>query len=358
MNYKGKAVVAAWREAVAGHQNSVLGRSLWQFASTLTGYVALWVLMILSLRTSYWLTLALACVAAGFMVRIFIIFHDAGHGSYFASRRANDIVGFITGVLTFTPYLQWRRMHALHHATSGDLDRRGPGDVWTMTVEEYLGASRWKRLRYRMVRNPFILFVIGPLYVFLFEYRFPWKASGEKERRGMHLTNLALAAIMLVMSLTIGFKAYLLIQLPVHMIAGAVGMWLFYVQHQFEDVYWERQEEWDFTRAALAGSSFYRLPKVLQWFTGNIGFHHIHHLSPAIPNYNLERCHNASPIFQEVKPVTLWSGMKALTFRLWDERQGKLVGFGRLRAIRREMARRSEALAERAAAKTRPQVTV
>ena len=358
MDQKGNAIVAAWREAVAGHQHSVLRRSVWQLASTLTGYVALWVLMILSLGISYWLTLALAVFAAGFLVRIFIIFHDAGHGSFFASRRANDITGFITGVLTFTPYLEWRHMHALHHATSGDLDRRGPGDVWTLTVEEYAAASRWTRLKYRMTRNPFVLFVLGPLYVFLVEYRFPWSASGEKERRGIHLTNAALAAIMLAMSLTVGFKAYVLILIPVHMIAGAVGMWLFYVQHQFEDVYWERRGEWDFTRAALNGSSFYRLPKVLQWFTGNIGFHHIHHLSPAIPNYNLERCHNGSAIFKNVKPVTLWSGMKALKFRLWDERQGKLVGFGRVRAFRRELARRREVLAERAAAKARPPVSV
>jgi omega-6 fatty acid desaturase (delta-12 desaturase) len=358
MEQQGNAAAAAWREAVAGHQGPVLRRSVWQLVSTLSCYVAMWALMILSLKISYWLTLALAVVAAGLAVRLFIIFHDAGHGSFFASRRANDITGFITGVLTFTPYLQWRRLHALHHATSGDLDRRGPGDVWTLTVEEYNGAGRWKRLAYRTVRNPFVLFVIGPIYVFLIEYRFWWRASGERERRGVHLTNAALLGIALAMSLTVGFKAYVLIQLPVHMIAGAAGMWLFYVQHQFEDVYWERRKEWDFADAALQGSSFYKLPRILQWFSGNIGFHHVHHLSPAIPNYNLERCHNGSPIFRGVKPVTLWSGMKALTFRLWDERERKLVGFGGARAHRREAARRRGLIGERSPGKARPQVSV
>ena len=325
-----------WRQAVSEHQKPILRSSVWQIVNTLTPYLALWGLMIWTRAISYWITLALAVVAAGFLVRIFIIFHDCGHGSFLESRRANDVLGFVTGVLTFTPYRQWRHLHAVHHATSSDLDRRGPGDIWTLTVQEYLDASRWKRFSYRLARNPLVLFVLAPFYVFLIQQRFPSRVVGGRERKGVYWTNAALLAIAVLMALTIGIKAYLLIQFPVLMLAAVAGVWLFYVQHQFEDVYWERRPHWDFAAAALRGSSFYKLPKILQWFTGNIGFHHIHHLSPAIPNYKLEKCHKGNQMFQDVKPVTLWSSMKAFSFRLWDERREKLVGYGRVRAIRRE----------------------
>jgi omega-6 fatty acid desaturase (delta-12 desaturase) len=299
-------------------------------------YLALMGLMAWASGISYWITLALAVPAAGFAVRIFIIFHDCGHGSFMKSSRANLFWGCVTGVLTFTPFHQWRHEHALHHATAGDLDRRGTGDIWTLTVEEYLARSRWKRFAYRLARNPLVLFVVAPLYVFLIVNRFPSRTSAKRERRSVHWTNAALLAIVVVMSLTIGIKAYLLIQGPVIILAAAAGIWLFYVQHQFEGVYWERRKDWDYLDAALKGSSFYKLPKVLQWFSGNIGFHHIHHLSPRIPNYNLEKCHKANPVFREVKPVTLWASFKSLSFRLWDEQRKQLVGFGRIRAIRRE----------------------
>ena len=336
MDHEAPSVGLSWKAVVAEHQKPVLRSSIWQVVNTIIPYLALWGLMILTRHTSYWITLVLAVAAAGFLARIFIIFHDCGHGSFLGSRRANDVLGFVTGVLTFTPYRQWRHLHAVHHATSGDLDRRGPGDIWTLTVQEYLEASRWKRLSYRLARNPLVLFVLAPFYVFLIQQRFPSRIVGKRERRGVHWTNAALLAMAIVMSLTIGIKAYVLIQFPVIMFAAAVGVWLFYVQHQFESVYWERRPDWSFVEAALRGSSFYKLPKFLQWFTGNIGFHHIHHLSPAIPNYRLEKCHRASLMFQNVKPVTLWSSMKAFSFRLWDERRKKLVGYGRLRAIRRE----------------------
>ncbi len=231
----------------------------------------------------------LAILAGGFLVRIFIIFHDCGHGSFFQSRRANDILGFVTGVLTFTPYYHWRWQHALHHASSGDLDRRGMGDVWTLTLREYLEASRWKRFAYRVARNPLVLFTLGPLFL-LMVHRFCSPNAGRRERNSVHLTNLALLAVAIGLSLLFGVKAYLLLQLGVLLAAGIAGVWLFYVQHQFEGVYWERSQEWDYATAALQGSSFYKLPKVLQWFSGNIGFHHIHHLSPRIPNYHLEKC--------------------------------------------------------------------
>ena len=325
----------SWKKAVAEHRKPTLRRSLWQIVNTLAPYLALWGLMIWTVDRSYWVTLALAVVAAGFLARTFIIFHDCGHGSFLGSRRANDTLGFITGVLTFTPYRQWRHLHALHHATSGDLDRRGPGDIWTLTVQEYLEASRGKRLAYRLARNPFVLFILAPFYVFLIQQRFPSRQVEKRDRRGVHWTNGALLAIAVLMSVSIGLKAYVLIQFPVIMLAAVVGVWLFYVQHQFEGVYWERRANWHFAEAALRGSSFYKLPRVLQWFTGNIGFHHIHHLSPAIPNYNLEKCHKGALLFQSVKQVTLWSSMKALSFRLWDERRKELVGYGRLGILRR-----------------------
>jgi omega-6 fatty acid desaturase (delta-12 desaturase) len=324
----------SWKEAVARHQEPVLRKSLWQIANSLVPYLAVCGLMFWTLRVSYWLTFALVFAAAGFLIRVFIIFHDCSHNSYFRSRRANDAVGFITGVLTFTPYHQWRHKHALHHATAGDLDRRGTGDIWTLTVREYLEAPLWKRVLYRLFRNPFVLFLLVPLYLFLIHQRFPSRGMGRRERRGVHWTNATILAIAVLASLTAGLKAYVLVQLPVMAITGTVGLWLFYVQHQFDGVYWERGSNWGFRQAALRGSSFYRLPKVLQWFTGSIGFHHIHHLSPAIPNYNLERCHRAHPMFRSVRAITLWTGMKAFPLRLWDEQRRRLVGYGRLRALR------------------------
>ena len=329
---------ADWQQAVAEHRKPNLPSSIWQLTNSVVPYLALWGLMIWTTGISYWITLPLAVVAAGFLVRIFIIFHDCGHGSFFSSRRANQWTEFLTGVLTFTPYRQWRHKHALHHATSGDLDRRGTGEIWTLTVDEYLQASRWKRLSYRLTRNPFVLFVLAPAFLFLVEHRFPSRSVGKRERRGVYWTNAALLLIAIAMSLTIGIKTYLLIQLPVLAFAATAGVWLFYVQHQFEDVQWERRDDWDYAEAALQGSSFYKLPKVLQWFSGNIGFHHIHHLSPNIPNYNLQRCHDASPLFRQVKPLTLWASFRSLSFRLWDEQRKKLVGYRQLRAIRRQMA--------------------
>jgi omega-6 fatty acid desaturase (delta-12 desaturase) len=283
--------------------------------------------MYCSLAISVWLTVPLAVLAGGFLVRIFIIFHDCTHGSFFRSRRVNEIVGCVMGVLCFTPYHRWRWEHSIHHSSAGDLDRRGTGDVWTLTVQEYLEASRWKRFAYRLARNPFILFVVAPLMLFLVLERIPTSKAGRRERLSVYTTNALLALMVTGMSLLFGWKAYLLLQLTAVMIAGSAGVWLFYVQHQFEGVYWERGQEWDYEKAALQGSSYYKLPPVLQWFSANIGFHHIHHLSPRIPNYHLARCHRSEPLFQTVKPVTLFSSFKCLTFRLWDERRRRMVGY-------------------------------
>lgn len=321
-----------WREIVRKYQAPSTVRALWQLINSVGGYLATWILICTTLGVSPWLTAALVVLAGGLLVRVFIIFHDCGHGSFFHSHRANTVVGFLTGVLAFTPYTLWRKEHALHHSTASDLDRRGVGDVPTMTVEEYLGASFWKKLGYRLVRNPFVLFGIGPVVMFMVKHRLTLSAAASpSERRSVHATNLALLGLITGMSFVLGLIPYLLLQVGVIAVAGSVGTWLFYVQHQFEGVYWERAEEWSFTEAALKGSSFYKLPRVLQWFSGNIGFHHIHHLSSRIPNYNLERCHNAEPLFQTVPPVTFLASLKAMTYRLWDERAGKLVGFGHLR---------------------------
>jgi omega-6 fatty acid desaturase (delta-12 desaturase) len=322
-----KTAAPGWKRIVTRYEEPALRHSLWQLTNTLVPYAALWYLMYLSLGVSYWLTGALALFAAGFQVRVFIIFHDCGHGSFFKSRKVNNILGIITGVLSFTPYYHWRWEHALHHASSGDLDRRGAGDMWTLTVQEYLEASRWQRFAYRLARNPLILFVLAPVFLFAVKQRFPSSKAPRRERHSVYWTNLGVLAMATGLSCLLGLKTYLLLQLGVLSVAGSAGVWLFYVQHQFEGVYWERRPEWDYCTAALQGSSFYNLPKVLQWFSGNIGFHHIHHLSPRIPNYNLEKCHRAEPLFQTVKPVTLFASFRSLTFRLWDEQRRKLVGF-------------------------------
>jgi len=331
--------VAIWKEIVAQYQKPSILRALWQLANTFGPYSLLWYLMYRSIAVSWWLAAPLAILAGGFLVRVFIIFHDCGHGSFFKSRRANHILGFITGVLTFTPYYHWRGEHAQHHATSGDLDHRGTGDLWTLTVQEYLESSRWKRFAYRLARNPFVLFVLAPLFVFLVKHRLPKTTATPRERHSVYWTNLAVLGVAIGLSWLFGIKAYLLIQLTVLMVAHMAGLWLFYVQHQFDGVYWERGEDWDYTSAALQGSSFYKLPRILQWFTGNIGFHHIHHLSSRIPNYNLERCHRAHLLFQSVKPVTLFSSLKSFTFRLWDEQDRKLVGYRYLRTLQRHQKR-------------------
>jgi omega-6 fatty acid desaturase (delta-12 desaturase) len=289
--------------------------------------------MVYTLKVSYWLMLPLAILAAGFLARIFIIFHDCGHGSFFQSKRANRAIGIAAGLLNLTPYRHWRWQHALHHGTSGDLDRRGSGDIWTLTVQEYLESNRWKRTAYRLARNPVVLLAIAPLYVFVVHHRFASAAAPPRERQSVRRTNLALLAVTVLMSFIIGLRAYLLIQLTVSAFAGALGVWLFYVQHQFEGAHWARGKEWNHTSAALQGSSFYKLPKLLQWFTGNIGFHHIHHLSPRIPNYHLERCHDADPYFERIKPVTLPASFKSLTYRLWDEQRQRFVGFGHLKTV-------------------------
>jgi omega-6 fatty acid desaturase (delta-12 desaturase) len=327
----------ASKDNVARFQTPSLWRARWQVVNSFVPYGLLWIAMVRTLALSYWIMLPIAILAAGFLARIFIIFHDCGHASFFESKRANNVTGTIAGLLNLTPYRHWRWQHALHHGTSGDLDRRGSGDIWTLTVQEYIESTRWRRIAYRVARNPFVLFVIAPLYVFVVHHRFASSAAPTRERHSVWKTNLALLGISLVLSAVIGLKAFLLIQITVSAFAGAIGVWLFYVQHQFQGAYWARSEDWDYTAAALQGSSFYKLPKILQWFTGNIGFHHIHHLSPRIPNYHLQRCHEADPFFSRIRPVTLLSSRKSLTLRLWDEQQKAFVGFRQLKSHKRSV---------------------
>ncbi len=325
-----------WQQVVAKYQTPKLSSSLGQVANTLIPYFLLLVAMYYSLGYSYWITLALALPAGGLLTRIFILFHDCGHGSFFKTQRANNILGIICGILVFTPYYQWRFEHAIHHATAGDLDRRGTGDIVTLTIKEYLALSRWGRFKYRLYRSPIVLLGFGPWYTFLVSQRLVSPNSRRRERMSVYLTNLTIVAILLISWATIGIPAYLMIQLPVSFVGGLSGIWLFYVQHQFEGTYWESHGEWDYATAALRGSSYFKLPKVLQWFTGNIGFHHIHHLSSRIPNYALQKCMNENPEFMEVTTITLWSSLKSLRLNLWDEERRQLVGFGYLKELREQ----------------------
>lgn len=320
---------------LSAYQRPRTGRSIRQLLDSLLPYLGIWAGMVLLHPVSVWASLALAPFAAGFLVRLFIIFHDCGHGSFFRSRRANETVGFFLGVLTLTPHHQWWRDHSLHHATSGNLDKRGHGDVWTMTVEDYLSAPRWKRIVYWFVRHPLFMLAFGPILIFVILHRFPSNTARRKEKLSVLWTNLGLVAVFAGLSLLVGWKGALLLHGVVTLISGAAGIWLFYVQHQFEDTYWERTGKWDHVKASVMGSSYYRLPRVLQFFSGNIGFHHIHHLAPRIPNYMLEKCHFEVPAFRRLEGISLRESLRCARYRLWDERNRRLIGFSDLRRMQR-----------------------
>lgn len=324
-----------WYKSTAKYGQANRRKSLWQLFNTLVPYFVLWAVMIYTVQMEYpyWMTLALAVLGGGILVRVFILFHDCCHGSFFASRRANTILGYVAGILTFMPFEDWRHAHNLHHATAGDLDRRGSGDIWTLTISEYLAAPRGARRAYRIYRNPLVFLSLGSLFYFLLLQRFAKKCAGKRERRSVLCTNAALLCIVAMATWTIGLQTYLLVQLPIIAIAGALGLWLFYVQHQFENVYWARHEPWDPMKVALEGSSYFKLPKILQWFTGNIGLHHIHHVRPNIPNYNLQQCHDEIPAFQAVKALTLKTSFRTLRLGIFDEKTQRLVSFRSLKAL-------------------------
>jgi omega-6 fatty acid desaturase (delta-12 desaturase) len=343
-------VTPDWTALLAPYKGAHRVRSLWQLVSTAVLFTVGWVLMYQSLRIGYWLTCLLAIPVSGLLTRLFIIQHDCGHGSFFDSARVNRWVGASLGVVTLTPYQYWRRTHAIHHATSGDLDRREMGDINTLAVDEYLALSRWGRLCYRLYRNMGVLLVLGPFYQFVLKQRFPFDMprGWQREWRSVLGTNLSLCIVLVLMARTIGLGAFAAVHLPIVVISGAFGVWLFYVQHQFEDTYWEMHSRWDFHAAGVEGSSYLDLPRVLHWFTGNIGYHHVHHLSSRIPNYRLRAAMEEVPELRHVTRLTALGSLRCARLKLWDPERRRLIGFRELRALCVERARLRALCVERA----------
>lgn len=329
MNDKQKAL----RKKVIPFEKIETKRSLWQLTNTVVPFLLIWVLACYTIEVSYIVTFGLLVLNAGFLIRLFIIFHDCTHYSFFNQRKANEVVGTILGVLTLFPYNQWKHTHTVHHATSGNLDKRGIGDIWVMTVKEYEQAPKWLTFKYKLYRNPFVMFLVGPIYVFIVGQRFNRKKAKKREKINTYITNASILSLFVLLSLLIGWEKLILIQAPIFLLSGSMGVWLFYVQHQFEDTYFEWDKDWEYVRAAIEGSSYYKLPKVLQWFTGNIGFHHIHHLSPRVPNYQLEIAHEKIDELRCVPTVTLKTSLKALSFKLWDDEQNKFITFKEVKRV-------------------------
>jgi len=315
------------QKGVAAFAKSDLKKSIFQILNTIPPFFVLWFLAYQSLSISIWLTLGLAVVAAGLVVRIFIIFHDCTHGSFFKNKKANDTLGTITGIMTLFPYQKWKREHAIHHASSSNLDKRGIGDIWVMTIDEYQKASKWQRLGYRFYRNPLVMFGLGPLYLVLVSNRINRKDARRKERLNTYLTNFMIVAIYTLMLAAVGWQEFLIIQGSIMFIAAALGIWLFYIQHTFEDSYFEEESEWNYVKAAVEGSSYYKLPIVLQWVTGNIGFHHVHHLAPRVPNYHLEEAHDSNPPLQHATTITISTSLESLRYKLYDPENKTFVTF-------------------------------
>ncbi|WP_077213312.1 fatty acid desaturase [Bacillus dakarensis] len=322
------------RKQMAPYEKSITKNSVLQLFNTLIPFFVLWILAYQSLSLSNVLSFLICIVAAGFLVRMFIIFHDCCHYSFFKSRRANDVLGNITGILTLFPYRQWQHDHAVHHATSSNLDKRGTGDIWLLTVDEYLSASFWTRIQYRLYRNPIVMFGLGPIYTFLLKNRFNRKGARKNEKLNTYFINIAIVALISLLGSWLGWGSFLFIQGTIFMVAGSAGIWLFYVQHTFEDSYFEEDEHWEYVKAAVEGSSFYKLPPLLQWLTGNIGYHHVHHLSPRIPNYKLEEAHERTEPLRNVPTITLSTSLQSLKFRLWDEESKSFIGFKELKSLK------------------------
>ena len=345
-----------WTAMLAPYRRPVAWRAAFQLANTIVPLALIWGAMLWSLRVSYWITLALAVPAALLLVRAFILQHDCGHGAFFRSQRLNDAIGSVLGVVTLVPYEYWRKTHAMHHATSGNLDSRSFGDIDTLTVREYLSRPALKRVLYRLYRHPLVLLLLGPTYQFVVKHRFPTDAprNWRREWASVHWSNAGLVALVALMWLTVGLERFLLVQLPITLLAGSIGVYLFYVQHQYEDTYWRYREAWNYHAAGLEGASHLVMPKPLQWFTGNIGLHHIHHLSSRIPNYHLQRCYDENPPLHRVTRLTLLQSVKTLGLTLWDEDERKLVGFRDLPRVRRRL---EHGLAEGATVQaTKPEV--
>jgi omega-6 fatty acid desaturase (delta-12 desaturase) len=321
-----------WGSALAPYARASLRGSVFGLLTSVVPYLALSALMYVLLSVSWVLTLVLAVPAAGFLVRTYIVFHDCAHASFLPSRRANRWLGTTLGLLVFADFQSWKHNHAKHHASAGDLDRRGAGDVPTLTVAEYQQRPWRGRLAYRLFRNPVVMFGLGPIFALVIGPRIVPRTARPRIQQSVRATNVALLLLVAALIWALGWRAYLIVELPTIMLAGAAGIWLFYVQHQFEDAYWENSESWSYADAALRGSSYLKLPKVLQFFSGNIGLHHVHHLSARIPNYNLQRAHDENPIFHGVPVISLVDGLRAVKLKLYDERQGRMVTFAGARA--------------------------
>ena len=317
-----------WYQGLSVFKSS-WGQAFTQLANTVLPYLAIFVFLIYTVEAGwpYWSTLLMCIPACLFLIRTFIIFHDCAHGSFVPSAKGNRVIGLVTGTLTFTAFEPWRLSHLKHHATNAQLDHRGFGDVWTMTFEEFRDAPWYRRLWYRTYRNPFFLFIVGPLVTFVLGNRIAGLGKRGRERRSVLIVNAAIAGMAVVVTLVASFRAYALVQLPVILISGTMGIWLFYVQHQFDPGYWARDADWNKLDAAMQGSSFYKLPRVIQWFTGNIGIHHVHHLRSSIPNYLLRRAYELTPEVQEPNPLTIWASLKSLRINLWHETQQRFLSF-------------------------------
>lgn len=326
-----------WTKILAEYREPNHARSLIELATTAGAFAVFWLLVWATLSFSYWLSLILAVPAAGFLVRLFMIQHDCGHGAFFRRRSVNDWVGRVLGAVTLTPYDAWRRSHAIHHASSGDLEHRGIGDINTLTVQEYLALSRWRRLAYRLYRNPLVMFGLGPAYLFLLKHRLPtgFIRAGWVPWFSTMATNAGIAGIVVLMMWLVGVKPFLLVHLPITLLASSIGVWLFYVQHQFEDTFWAEGPAWSVHEAALHGSSHYDLPPVLRWFTANIGVHHVHHLSSRIPYYRLPSVLRDHPELKTVGRLTLMQSFSCVPLVLWDENCRRLISFRELRSAGR-----------------------
>jgi omega-6 fatty acid desaturase (delta-12 desaturase) len=318
-----------WHKELTAFRNSNSGIAAWQLINTIVPYFFLWYLMVRSIQLGYpyALTLLVSLFAGAFLVRIFILFHDCVHGSFFRNQRVNTFFGYVLGVLVFTSFEDWRFAHLRHHVTYANLDARGFGDIWTMTLTEYEDSPKIKQLWYKLYRNPLVMLGLGAMFTFFLANRLPTREVKRKQRMSVLLTNLLIIAVILIANGLFGWRTYLLIQLPVFWLAGAAGIWLFYVQHQFPGGYWARKGDWEPLRAAMEGSSFYKLPPVLRWFSSNIGYHHVHHLSPRIPNYHLLKCFNAVSALQDKAPLTLANGFSCVRLKMWDEQRQQMVGF-------------------------------
>jgi omega-6 fatty acid desaturase (delta-12 desaturase) len=331
-----KTDLKGWTKIVSKYTKPSSSKALIQILNTFIPYIAIWVLMYFSLEWSYFITLGLAVIAAFFTVRIFIIQHDCGHQNYFKRKWMNQVVGSICSPFSFIPYNYWATNHNFHHVHSGQLETRSVGDIDTLTVEEYLAMGTWDRLKYRIFRHPFVLFFVGPIYYLAIVNRLPLARVKGWKKTLFNLTfdNLLVAAVYVILAFFIGWKKFLMVQIPVTVFFGIIAVWFFYVQHQHEHAYKSWKANWDYLISAIKGSTYYKLPRIMHWLTGNIGYHHIHHLSSGIPNYNLRKCAEENPIFQKyVTKITFWKSLKLMSHKLWDEDSGRMITFKEFKKI-------------------------